>query len=236
MYRIGIRGTRLNKEGKEVVLTPEQLQLAKEIKDDFPIIEKVYDEYQEYNNAILDYAVQTGILSEEITINQLIENITSTTKKIKKKQLEKLRNEARENGFTDEQFRQELLTLANDTNLNLPEGKKIDIRGTAEIWRDNSDYYPFYRKMADDTIQGPAVAGGFLSGNPLGIEIKGSKKFKKNIIRINKRSIKFYNKLIDYIRKNPNIPVHKGFKSYYHYLANNDEEKIKKLKEFVQDV
>jgi len=62
------------------------------------------------------------------------------------------------------------------------------------------------------------------------------KKFQKEIVRINKRSIKFYNKLIDYINKNPNIPVHKGFKSYYHYLTNNDEEKIKKLKEFVQDV
>ena len=176
MYSIGVRGTRLNKEGKEVVLTPEQLQLAKEIEIDFPIIKKVYDEYQEYNNAILDYAVQTGILSEEITINQLIENITSSTKKITEKQLQKLRIEAKENGFTDEQFRQELLTLANDTNLNLPEGKKIDIRGTAETWRNNSDYYPFYRKMADNNIQGPAVAGGFLSGNPLGIEIKGSKK------------------------------------------------------------
>ena len=176
MYSIGVRGTRLNKEGKEVVLTPEQLKLAKEIEIDFPIIKKVYDEYQEYNNAILDYAVQTGILSEEITINQLIENITSSTKKISEKQLQKLRIEAKENGFTDEQFRQELLTLANDTNLNLPEGKKIDIRGTAEIWRNNSDYYPFYRKMADDTIQGPAVAGGFLSGNPFGIPIKGSKE------------------------------------------------------------
>ena len=63
-----------------------------------------------------------------------------------------------------------------DAAKNLLKGKKIDIRGTAEIWRNNSDYYPFYRKMADDTIQGPAVAGGFLSGNPLGIEIKGSKK------------------------------------------------------------
>jgi hypothetical protein len=176
MYRIGIRGTRLNKEGKEVVLTAEQLKLAKEIGEDFPIIKIVSKQYSEYNNAILDYAVQTGILSEEITINQLIKNITSSTKKITKKQLQKLRNEARENGFTDEQFRQELLTLANDTNLNLPEGKKIDIRGTAEIWRDNSDYYPFYRKMADNTIQGPSIAGGFLTGNPLGIEIKGSKK------------------------------------------------------------
>ena len=51
------------------------------------------------------------------------------------------------------------------------------------------------------------------------------KKFQKEIVRINKRSIKFYNKLIDYINKNPNIPVHKGFKSYYHYLANNDENR-----------
>ena len=64
-------------------------------------------------------------------------------------------------------------------------------------------------------------------------EIKGNKKFKENIIRINKRSIKFYNRLINYIRKNPNISVHKGFKSYYHYLANNDEKKIKKLKKYI---
>ena len=62
------------------------------------------------------------------------------------------------------------------------------------------------------------------------------KKFQKEIVRINKRSIKFYNKLINYIRKNPNIPIHKGFKSYIHYLANNDEKKIKVLKGFVQDV
>jgi hypothetical protein len=176
MFSIGQRGTRLNEEGKEVVLTPEQLELAKEIGTDFPIIEKVYNEYQEYNNAILDYAIQTGILSEEITINQLIENITSTTKKIKKKQLQKLRVEARDNELTDEQFRQQLLTIANETNLDLPIGKKIETRGTAQIWKDNSDYYPFYRKMADDTIQGPAVAGGFLSGNPLNIELKGSAK------------------------------------------------------------
>jgi len=38
-----------------------------------------------------------------------------------------------------------------------------------------------------------------------------NKKFQKEIKRINKRNIKFYNKLINYIRKNPNIPVYKGF-------------------------
>jgi hypothetical protein len=177
MYRIGLRGTRLNKEGKEVVLTPEQLELATEIGKDFPIIQIVSDQYSEYNNAILDYAVQTGILSEEITINQLIENISSNQKvKITKNDLTNLAKEARKNELTDEQFRQELLILSSDLNIKLEADNKIETRGTAEIWKDNADYYPFYRKMADDSIQGPAVAGGFLSGNPLNIEIKGSKK------------------------------------------------------------
>ena len=89
------------KEGKEVVLTPEQLELATEIGKDFPIIQIVSDQYSEYNNAILDYAVQTGILSEEITINQLIENISSNQKvKITKNDLTNLAKEARKNEFT----------------------------------------------------------------------------------------------------------------------------------------
>ena len=175
MYRIGLRGTRLDAEGKEVVLTPEQLKLAKEIGQDFPIIKMVSDQYNEYNNAVLDYAVQTGILSEEITINQLIKNITTSTK-IKENELRKKQIEAEKNGLTDEQFLEQLLDLAAEQNINLPVGKKIETRGTAQIWKENADYYPFYRKMADDTIQGPSVAGGFLSGNPLKIEIKGSKK------------------------------------------------------------
>ena len=175
MYRIGLRGTRLDAEGKEVVLTPEQLKLAKEIGQDFPIIKMVSDQYNEYNNAILDYAVQTGILSEEITINQLIKNITTSTK-IKENELRKKQIEAEKNGLTDEQFLEQLLDLAAEQNINLPVGKKIETRGTAQIWKENADYYPFYRKMADDTIQGPSVAGGFLSGNPLKIEIKGSKR------------------------------------------------------------
>ena len=68
--------------------------------------------------------------------------------------------------------------------------------------------------------------------------LKNKKLLKQygSLIKCNLRSIKYYNRLISYCRKNPNIPVHKGFKSYYHYLANNDEKKIKKLKEFVQDV
>ena len=49
----------------------------------------------------------------------------------------------------------------------------------------------------------------------------GIKHGNKEIIRINTRCLRYYNRLMDYIMKNPNIPVHKGFKSYSHYLANN---------------
>ena len=67
--------------------------------------------------------------------------------------------------------------------------------------------------------------------------LKDKKLLKQygSLIQANLRGVRYYNKLISYIRKNPNIPIHKGFKSYAHYLTNNDEKKIKKLKGFVQD-
>jgi len=47
----------------------------------------------------------------------------------------------------------------------------------AEIWREHSSYYPFYKDMIDDTgLQGPNVAGGSLPNNPLNIKITGSEK------------------------------------------------------------
>ena len=47
--------------------------------------------------------------------------------------------------------------------------------------------------------------------------LKNKKLLKQygSLIKCNLRSIKYYNRLISYCRKNPNIPVHKGFKSYY---------------------
>ena len=37
-------------------------------------------------------------------------------------------------------------------------------------------YYPFYRKMEDDSIKGPNIAGGMMTGNPLNVKLKGSEE------------------------------------------------------------
>jgi len=63
-----------------------------------------------------------------------------------------------------------------ELNKKLPIPDKIETRGTAQIWKENSDYYPFYRKMADETANGPRIASGSLPNNPLDIKLTGSEK------------------------------------------------------------
>jgi hypothetical protein len=51
----------------------------------------------------------------------------------------------------------------------------IDTRGQAELWKEHSSYYPFYRNMVDDSgITAPTIAGGALPNNPLSISLEGS--------------------------------------------------------------
>ena len=60
-----------------------------------------------------------------------------------------------------------LITFAEKKGLLDPE--------QADLWREHSSYYPFYKNMVDDTgIQGPVIAGGSLPNNPLSIKIEGS--------------------------------------------------------------
>ena len=68
----------------------------------------------------------------------------------------------------EKESREDLLQLAIEVG--------ADTRGTAQIWKDNADYYPFYRRMSDEKLQGPNVASGFLQGTPLDIELKGSQE------------------------------------------------------------
>ena len=45
--------------------------------------------------------------------------------------------------------------------------------------KDSGDFisrHPFYRRMSDEKLEGPNVASGFLQGNPLAIELKGSQE------------------------------------------------------------
>ncbi len=65
----------------------------------------------------------------------------------------------------------------NNKLINFAEKKGLLDPKQAELWRQHSSYYPFYKNMVDDTgIQGPSVAGGSLPNNPLSIKIEGSEK------------------------------------------------------------
>ena len=166
VYAIAQRSTRLSLEGKEVPVSEELKIKADRIATDFPAVKEVYDKFQAYNNKIIDFAVQGGILSEEVTVSQLQERIINfidqSTKANKGFKFKYDITDIRSGDINT------LLTIANEYN--------IDTRGTAQIWKDNSDYYPFYRQMENEKVAGPNVASGFISGNPLAIDLSGSDK------------------------------------------------------------
>jgi len=160
IYAIAQRGTRLNKEGKETPVDEDTIAKAEKIKEDYPVVEQVYNQFQQFNNKVIDYAVDAGILSLVRTDGELIQDIVS-------------RSDFKTSELQDLEYDQ-LIVLAKELNLNLDADNQIETRGTAQIWKDNSDYYPFYRQMSDESIGGPRIASGFVAGNPLNIKLKGS--------------------------------------------------------------
>tara|TARA_R100001082_G_scaffold111253_1_gene94465 strand:- start:6719 stop:14662 length:7944 start_codon:yes stop_codon:yes gene_type:complete len=62
----------------------------------------------------------------------------------------------------------------NNKLITFAEEKGLLDAEQAELWRQQSSYYPFYRQMADESIGGPRVAAGALPTNPLNIDLKGS--------------------------------------------------------------
>jgi hypothetical protein len=106
----------LNEQGKEIAspITSQDLEQIAEIEARFPVVVEVYNNYQNWNNALISFAESKGLLSPE----------------------------------------------------------------QAELWREHSSYYPFYRDMVDETgdITAPKIGGGMLPNNPLNINMKGSEK------------------------------------------------------------
>lgn len=140
LLSVANRGERLNKTGKLVPLTEQEIALAQEIKDDYPVVQEVYDKYQEYNNAVLDYAKSQGVLGGTTLVESEQGSVEVGIKAGKK------------------------------------DGKKYLEVDTVELWKENSDYYPFYRQMADDSLGGPAIISGFIGPNPLAFTLKGSEE------------------------------------------------------------
>jgi len=140
LLSVANRGERLNETGKLVPLTEKEIALAQEIKDDYPVVQEVYDKYQEYNNAVLDYAKTQGVLG----------------------------------GTTLVESEQGSVEVGIEAGKK--DGKKYLEVDTVELWKENSDYYPFYRQMADDSLGGPAIISGFIGPNPLAFTLKGSEE------------------------------------------------------------
>ena len=115
LYATLKRAKTFDETGREIdtPVKPEDFVLIEQIEQQHPEVVEVYNNYQEWNNKLIEFATNKGLLDPE----------------------------------------------------------------QAEIWRQHSSYYPFYKDMIDDTgLQGPNVAGGSLPNNPLNIKITGSEK------------------------------------------------------------
>ena len=93
-------------------LTPRALEAIKEIETNNEEVVEAFNNYQKWNNKLLDFAQAKGLLDAEM----------------------------------------------------------------ADMWREHSSYYPFYRQMIDGAVEGPRIAAGVLPNNPLSIKLEGSEK------------------------------------------------------------
>ena len=159
-----------DKNGRLVAspITEADLALIDKIETQYPEVKDVFDAYQRWNNELITFAEEKGLLSKFKSNNQIIEELIEKLDKgeitIDPEQIKNLiaLSEAN-NGLSVE----EIVRVGNQYG--------IDTRGQAEIWRQQSSYYPFYRDMVDDSgIKAPVIAGGALPNNPLSIKLEGS--------------------------------------------------------------
>ena len=159
VYAIATRGVRLDEKGFEIPMTPEQIEEGLELGNRYPIVKETFELYQEQNAYIIDLLVDSGLASRE-------PNYTEIRERLLELGIDRAKTADNET----------LIELATERNEVLKTADKIELRPTAEVWKDNADYYPFYRVMADESIQGPNIGAGSLGGNPLNQKLKGSKE------------------------------------------------------------
>ena len=154
-------------EDGRVVKSPikeEDLALIQKIEVQYPDVKNVFEAYQRWNNTLITFAENKGLISKYKSNNKIIEELKE--KGIDEGTIERFTQLSKANGGRSVE---EIREFAVQNN--------IDIRGQADLWRAHSSYYPFYRDMIDDTnITAPTVAGGSLPNNPLSISLEGSEK------------------------------------------------------------
>jgi len=63
LYAGARRGERLNAEGREETFSPTDIARGKALEVDFPVFQTVFDEYQVYNQGLVKYMKDTGVIS-----------------------------------------------------------------------------------------------------------------------------------------------------------------------------
>ena len=172
-------------------ITDADLELIEKIETQYPDVKKVFDAYQRWNNELIAFAEEKGLISSVKSNNQIINELRalsqdkSNTVNIDPEILKDLETlskarfdevqATREATFSKSTNQSSSETLSVDAIVEFGKQYGIDTRGQSQIWREQSSYYPFYREMVDDSgITAPTIAGGSLPNNPLSIELKGS--------------------------------------------------------------
>ena len=123
---------------------------------------------RKWNNELIEFAVRKGLLSRFKSNNEIIQELIQ------------LREDGKIN--IDNQTLQTMQALSDEAGgrsvdqiRSIGQQFGVDTRGQAELWKEHSSYYPFYRNMVDDSgITAPTIAGGALPNNPLSISLEGS--------------------------------------------------------------
>ena len=164
------RQENFNDQGRLVSspITDADIALIEKIENNYTDVKKVFDNYQKWNNSLIEFAVRKGLLSRYKSNNEIIQELIQ------------LREEGKIN--IDNQTLQTMQALSEEAGgrsvdqiRGIGQQFGIDTRGQAELWKEHSSYYPFYRDMVDDSgITAPTIAGGALPNNPLSISLEGS--------------------------------------------------------------
>ena len=156
----------VNKEDGEIDLdaTVAKIEQALAIGNEYKEVKEAWDIFTEINAKTIQFGIDTGMISDLAPIPEI-------------------RKALLDNGIESAKDASDakLLLLAEQFNSvkGLQPENIIETRSTAQIWKDDASYYPFYRAMvneAESKVNAPNIGGGILGGNPLAIPMRGKQE------------------------------------------------------------
>ena len=128
-----------------------------------------------YADPAVDKEAVFGLYAKVKRVKQMQDNGKIIDSPVTEKDLESLR--IIEKNYPEVVEAYENYQLWNNKLIDLAKSKGLLDAELADMWKEHSSYYPFYRDMVDDSgLAAPTIGGGYLTGNPLNIKMEGSKE------------------------------------------------------------